>query len=84
MLRVTPLREGELDVLGFIYHLCVEQGGQVKGSESPPASRASLPSLSVSSRDTLYQKQQNIGVQHSLAQGVQVPMYMYMYTEITQ
>ena len=72
VLRVTPLCEGELDILGFIYHLCVEQGGQVKGSESPSASRASLPTLSVSSKDTLYQRQQNIGVQHSLVQGVQV------------
>lgn len=69
MLKITPLCEGELDVLGFIYHLCVEQTAQVKGSESPQpsSSKTSLPSLNISSRDTLYQRHQ-----HSLAEGVQV------------
>ena len=63
-------------MLGFIYHVCVEQKGQVKkGSESPSqqsGSRTTLPSLAVSSRDSLYQQQQNLRVQHSLAEGVQV------------
>lgn len=69
MLKITPLCEGELDVLGFIYHLCVEQTAQVKGSESPQpsSSKTSLPSLNISSRDTLYQRHQ-----HSLSEGVQV------------
>lgn len=69
MLKITPLCEGELDVLGFIYHLCVEQTAQVKGSESPQpsSSKTSLPSLNISSRDTLYHRHQ-----HSLAEGVQV------------
>ena len=48
-LKITPQSEGELDVLGFIYHVCVEQKGQVKkGSESPSqqsGSRTTLPAL---------------------------------------
>ena len=74
MLRVTPLREGELDVLGFIYNLCVEPGAPVKGSESPQTAscRANLPSLTISSKDSLYQRHKSSGVQHSLAEGVQV------------
>ena len=77
MLRVTPLREGELDVLGFIYNLCVEPGAPVKGSESPQtaSSRADLPSLTISSKDSLYQRHQSSGVQHSLAEGVQVHVH---------
>lgn len=69
ILSITPLCEGELDVLGVIYHLCVDQTAQVKGSESPqpPSSKTSLPSLNISSRDPLYQRHQ-----HSLAEGVQV------------
>ena len=82
VLRLTPLCEGEIDVLGIIFHLCVDQplpsspsspslGG--RGSESPgPPGRTSLPSLSVSGRDGLFQRQQNLRVQQSLAEGVQV------------
>lgn len=87
VLRITPLCEGELTVLGFIYHLCVDyegtqqqqrQSSSKKGSESPGRT-SQLPSLTVSSKDTLYQKQQNYKVQQSLAEGVQVYTCTYMY-----
>ena len=83
MLRVTPLREGELDVLGFIYNLCVEPGAPVKGSESPQTAscRANLPSLTISSKDSLYQRHKSSGVQHSLAEGVQVHACTLFHTE---
>ena len=54
---ITPLREGELEVLGFIYNLCVD-GSQSKGATSPlptSSSRANLLSMSVNSRESLYQ-----------------------------
>ena len=71
-LRVTPLREGDLEVLGFVYNLCVDTSQQ-KGSDSPlqPASRPNVPSMAISSRDSLYQKHQGSGVQMNLAEGVQ-------------
>ena len=44
-----------------------------RGSESPSLpGRTSLPSLSVSGLDGLFQRQQNLRVQQSLAEGVQV------------
>lgn len=71
-LHITPLKEGDLEVLGFIYNLCVDITQQ-KGSDSPvqPGSRTNLPSLTVSSRDSLYQKHQGTGIQGILAEGVQ-------------
>ena len=70
-LRLTPLREGDLEVLGFVYNLCVDTSQQ-KGSDSPlqPASRPNVPSMAISSRDSLYQKHQGSGVQMTLADGV--------------
>ena len=94
VLRLTPLCEGEIDVLGIIFHLCVDQplpsspsspsspslGG--RGSESPgPPGRTSLPSLSVSGRDGLFQRQQNLRVQQSLAEGVQVCYLSSVWTD---
>ena len=71
-LHITPLKEGDLEVLGFVYNLCVDTT-QLKGSESPiqTSIRTNLPSLSFSSRDSLYQKHQSRGVQEILAEGVQ-------------
>ena len=45
---------------------------QQKGSDSPVQSGSrNLPSLTVSSRDSLYQKHQGVGIQAILAEGVQ-------------
>ena len=70
---ITPLREGELEVIGFIYNLCVDKT-HPQGSASPvsnSASRANLLSMSVNSRESLYQVTQGAGVQAILTEGVQ-------------
>ena len=57
---ITPLREGELEVVGFVYSLCID-GSQSKGGATSPlpssSSRANLLSMSVNSRESLYQVQ---------------------------
>ena len=56
-MNITPLKEGELEVLGFVYNLCVDSSQQ-KGATSPipsSASKANLLSMSVNSRESLYQ-----------------------------
>ena len=53
-LRITPLKEGELTVKGFIFNLCMESG-PFKPPLNLGNSKANALSLSLSSRDTLYQ-----------------------------
>ena len=70
---ITPLREGELEVVGFIYNLCVDKT-HPGGSASPipsSSSRSNLLSMSVNSRESLYQVTQGAGVQAILTEGVQ-------------
>lgn len=83
MLRITPLQEGELDILGFIYHLCVEPEmvGKTSVSPSMTGSRLSLPSMSISSGDSLYQQHYSSEVQHSLEEGIQVHANYFLYKD---
>ena len=87
VLRVTPRCEGELDVLGLIFHLCVDPSQSGRGSESPgPPGRAGLPCVS-SGKDSVYQRQQNWRVPNSLTEGVQVcpltAFFIHVYVIVT-
>ena len=64
---MTPLKEGELVVKGFIYNLCIESN-QSSRSSSPliaGVSKANSLTLSLNSRDSLYQVLKSYLRQHA-------------------
>lgn len=73
-LHITPRKEGELVVKGFLFNLCIESnlpGSKSNSPLNPGGFKANSLTLSLNSRDTLYQVHQGAGFQALLSEGVQ-------------
>ncbi len=72
-LHITPKKEGELVVKGFLFNLCIESNHPSKSNSplNPGGFKANSLTLSLNSRDTLYQVHQGEGFQSLLSEGVQ-------------
>ena len=72
-LHITPKKEGELVVKGFLFNLCIESSSSKSNSPlNPGGFKANALTLSLNSRDTLYQVHQGgTGFQALLSEGVQ-------------
>jgi len=59
ILHITPLSEGELQVTGFVFNLCVDTSQSGSNSPLTPGNhRANSLTFSLTSRDVLYQVMQ--------------------------
>lgn len=70
-LHITPLKEGTIEVVGVVYTLTV-QDAQLPG-DFPTASapRTTLPSLTATAKDSIYERSAGLSVQSVLSEGIQ-------------